>query len=105
MGFQFQSVASTAPLLVGAFHVDYTAIGALIGLFMLPGAVISLPGGMLARHFSDRRLCATALLLMSVGGLGFAAADDWAAVMAARLASGSGSVLMSLVITKMVTDW
>src|SRR5580704_12330393 len=37
MGFQFQSVSAAAHLLVETFHTGYTALGMLIGLYVLPG--------------------------------------------------------------------
>jgi MFS family permease len=69
MGFQFQSVASTAPFLIERFGIGYAEIGTLIGLYMLPGVAIALPGGLLGRRFGDRRVCAVGLALMIVGGL------------------------------------
>jgi len=105
MGFQFQTVASTAPFLARAFGVGYTEIGMLIGLYMLPGIVIALPGGMLGKRFGDKRICAAGLLLMIVGGIVFASSASFAAAFTGRLVSGVGAVLFNLVLTKMVTDW
>jgi MFS family permease len=105
MGFQFQSVASSAPLLTQSLSIGYTEIGTLIGLYMLPGVVVALPGGMLDRRFGDRQICAIGLALMIVGGLLFAFGNSYGAGFAGRLASGTGAVLFNLVLTKMVTDW
>lgn len=105
MGFQFQSVASTAPFLTRGLGIGYTEIGALIGLYMVPGVFMALPGGMLGRRFGDKRLCATGLGLMIVGGIVFALGGSYGMAFLGRIVSGSGSVLFSLVITKMVTDW
>src|SRR5260370_5573963 len=44
MGFQFQSLASVSPLLVRGFGIGYADIGFLLGLYMLPGIALSLPG-------------------------------------------------------------
>jgi predicted MFS family arabinose efflux permease len=105
MGFQFQSVASSAPFLAQSLGIGYTEIGTLIGLYMLPGVVIALPGGMLARRLGDRQICACGLALMIVGGLIFAFGESYLAGFAGRLVSGTGAVLFNLVLTKMVTDW
>jgi predicted MFS family arabinose efflux permease len=105
MGFQFQSIASTAPLLAHDLGASYADIGTLIGLFMLPGVIISLPGGVFAGRVSDKRLCAAGLALMMLGGVIVGASHDYAAAFAGRLISGTGSVLFNLVITKMATDW
>ena len=48
MGFQFQSVASVAPFLTSDLALDNAQLGWLIGLYLLPGTVIALPGGLLS---------------------------------------------------------
>lgn len=45
MGFQLQSVASVSPLLVEDLAIDFARLGALIGVYMLPGVVVAAPGG------------------------------------------------------------
>ncbi len=105
MGFQFQSVASSAASLTQALSIDYTEIGTLIGLYVLPGVVIALPGGMLDRRLGDRQICVGGLALMIAGALLFASGASYGAGFAGRLVSGTGAVLFNLVLTKMVTDW
>lgn len=39
MGFQFQSVASISTFLVADLGINYTEIGTLVGLYLLPGVV------------------------------------------------------------------
>ena len=46
MAYQFQSVASVSEQLIQEFGLSYTEIGLLIGLYMLPGIFIALPGGL-----------------------------------------------------------
>ncbi|HUC65351.1 MAG TPA: MFS transporter [Stellaceae bacterium] len=105
MGFQFQSVASSAAVLAHALSIDYTEIGTLIGLYTLPGVVIALPGGMLDRRLGDRQICVAGLALMIAGALLFALGASSVAGFAGRLVSGTGAVLFNLVLTKMVADW
>ncbi len=47
MGFQFQSIGSTAPFLVEDLGIDYTSVGLLIGLYLAPGVVLAFPTGLL----------------------------------------------------------
>ena len=68
MACQFQTVGSTAPFLIGSFAIDYTRLGTLIGLYMLPGIFFALPGGMLGQRFGAKRLVLAGLLLMAAGG-------------------------------------
>lgn len=105
MGFQYQSVASSAPLLLRDLHVGFAEIGTLIGLYHISGVVLSLPGGLIIRRLGDKRLCAIGLSLMAGGGLVMAYADSFAVAFAGRLCSGMGATLFNLVITKMTADW
>jgi predicted MFS family arabinose efflux permease len=105
MGFQFQSVASVAPFLVHSLHLNYAEIGTLIGLFSLPGAIVSLPAGIFARHVPDRAFAGVALALMVVGGVMLGLSHGYAMALSGRLVSGVGGVLLNLALTKMTTDW
>ena len=105
MGFQFQSAASVAPFLAREFGLDNAQIGLLVGLYLLPGIAVALPGGMLGARFGDRRVVLFGLGLMSAGGAWLALADDYAGAAAARLLSGTGAVLLNVLLTKMVADW
>lgn len=105
MGFQYQSVASSAPLLLRDLHVGFAEIGTLIGLYHISGVVLSLPGGLIIRRLGDKRLCALGLSLMAGGGLVMAHADSFAIALVGRLCSGMGATLFNLVITKMTADW
>ena len=105
MGIQFQSIASVAPLLISDLHIGYGQVGWLMGLFMLPGAAIAYPGGMLGRRFGERRLVLLGLALMTVGGLATALSASFALAAAGRVASGTGGVLLNVMLTKMVADW
>lgn len=68
MGFQFQSVAALAPLVAGTLGLDKTQLGWLIGLYLLPGVVFALPGGLLGARFGDKRLVLIGLALMVSAG-------------------------------------
>ena len=105
MGIQFQSIASVAPLLISDLHIGYGQVGWFMGLLMLPGAAIAYPGGMLGRRFGERRLVLLGLALMTVGGLATALSAGFALAAAGRVASGTGGVLLNVMLTKMVADW
>lgn len=105
IGFQFQSVAAVGPLLVADLGLSYVQLGTLIGLYLLPGVFLSMPGGMAGARFGDRAMVLSGLGLMMLGGVGLAAGHSWAMVTVARLASGAGGVLLSMQLTKIVTDW
>src|SRR5213078_4234145 len=105
MGYQFQSVASVGPLLVPELGLTWAQLGSLIGLYMLPGAFLALPGGMLGQRLGERRTVVASLALMVVGGLVTAASHSFAVAVSGRLLSGVGAVLMNILLAKMVADW
>ena len=104
MGFQFQSIAAVAPLIGDGLGLDKTQLGWLIGLYLLPGVAFALPGGLLGRRFGDKRLVLVGLALMAIGGVWLAVAQSFGAANAARFTSGSGAVILNVLMTKMVTD-
>lgn len=105
MAYQVQTVASVSPYLMADLGIDYAALGTLIGLYMLPGIVISLPGGVLGRRFGEMPMCLLGLALMALGGAIMGFAETYAAVIAGRLVSGIGAVILNVLLTKMVADW
>jgi predicted MFS family arabinose efflux permease len=105
MGVQFQSIASVAPLLVDDLHVSYVEAGTLVGLYLAPGVVLSVPGGWLGRRLGERRAVVGSLALMVVGGAITAWSGGFATAAAGRLVSGAGAVLMNLLLIKLTADW
>ncbi len=105
MGFQFQSAGSVTPLLVRDFAVDYTQVGTLVGLFMIPGLFLAVPSGFIGRRFGDKRIVLIGLIMMVAGGVIAGAADSYALVASGRLISGGGGAILFVLMTKMLTDW
>jgi predicted MFS family arabinose efflux permease len=105
MGFQFQAVASLSSFVVTDLGIDYARLGLLIGLYLLPGIVIAYPGGLLGQYVGDKRIAILGMALMVAGGLATAVTDNFTVLAAGRLVSGSGAVLLNVLLTKMTTDW
>jgi MFS family permease len=105
MGFQFQSLASAAPILVRDLGLGFADVGFLVGLYMLPGILLAVPGGWLGERFGDRRIVVGGLVLMVLGGLVAGLAPSYGVLLAGRLLSGIGGVLLNVLMSKMVTDW
>jgi MFS family permease len=76
----------------------------LIGLYLLPGIVIAYPGGLLGRYIGDKRIALIGMMLMVAGGL-LTATEGYPTVLAGRLTSGAGAVMLNVLLTKMTTDW
>jgi predicted MFS family arabinose efflux permease len=105
MGFQYQTIGSIAPSLIGELRIGFTEIGTLIGLYHISGVFLSLPGGLIIQRVGDKKLCAAGLTAMALGGLIIALSHSYAGVFTGRLVSGMGGILFNLVITKMTADW
>ena len=105
LGLQFQTLGSVADPLVAQFGFGYTEIGTLIGMFMLPGLLLSMPAGWAGRRASDRQLVVTGMLLMALGGGMAAAAQGFGLLALGRMVTGAGFVFATLYFTKMVVDW
>jgi predicted MFS family arabinose efflux permease len=105
LAFQFQTVGSLAPDLVNAFAIDFSQLGTLIGLYMLPGVLIALPGGVLGGRFGAKRMVLAGLALMAIGGALMGLSGSLPPLVVGRVMSGTGAVLMNVLLTKMVADW
>ena len=105
LGLQFQTIGSVSDHLAANFGISFTEVGTLIGLFMLPGLVLSLPAGYIGRFVTDRILVSFGLACLAVGGVLVAIADGFAIAAVGRLVCGAGFVLGTVFFAKMVTDW
>ncbi len=104
-GYQFQTVATLAPDLMPRFNLSYSALGAMIGAYMLMGAFVALPFGMLARRFGDRIVLGTGLALMVAGAVIGVWDDDPDGIALGRGIAGFGAVAMIVLQNKIIADW
>jgi MFS family permease len=72
---------------------------------MLPGAVMAIPGGMLGGRFGDKRVALFGLLLMVIGSAVTAGSNEYLTALVGRIVSGSGAVLLNVLLAKMIADW
>ncbi|MSP04001.1 MAG: MFS transporter [Acetobacteraceae bacterium] len=93
--YQFQAVSGAAPLLVAAGY-DYAQIGLLIGAYMLPGILVTVPAGMLSRGYGDKVVLAGAGLMAAMSGFGW--------LLAGRMLSGAGDLAVLMLVIKMTAD-
>ena len=105
LGFQFQSIAALTPFLVAAFDLSYAQVGLLMGLFMLPGVVIALPGGLLGQRYGSVRIAVAGLGLMLLGGVVVSYSLGFGLATLGRTVSGVGGVLVNVMLARMVAEW
>ena len=105
MAFQFQSAAALSPFIADSHGATLADIGLLIGVYLGPGIVVSIPGGSLAARFGDRRVVGWSLATMLTGGLMMTLGESWSLLLSGRVLAGVGGVVVNIVMTKMVVDW
>ncbi|HEY7581678.1 MAG TPA: MFS transporter, partial [Acetobacteraceae bacterium] len=103
-GYQYQTVASLAPDLMELFRIDYATLGTLIGAFMLLGAFLALPLGLLARHLGDRLVLGGGIGLMVAGPVISALAGGPTGIGLGRGIAGAGAVAMIVLQNKIIAD-
>ena len=104
-GYQYQTAASLGPDLMRLFQFDYTTLGTLIGAFMMPGAFVALPVGLLARKLGDRPVLGGGLALMVLGPVVSALANAPTGIGVGRGAAGVGAVAVIVLQNKVIADW
>jgi MFS family permease len=85
--------------------MDAATLGALVGAYMLPGAVVALPGGLFGQLFGESRVAVAGLALMVLGGALVAFAGGPQGMGIGRIVSGAGAVLLNVCLTSMLTAW
>jgi len=104
MGLQFQSLPPIAPYLIADMEINYAQLGMLIGLFMLPGIFLALPGGLLGARFGDKAVVLIALALLTAGGGLVASSASFGIAFAGRMLGGVGGVVLNTQLPKIITD-
>ena len=103
--YQFQSLAVVAPGFIGEFGLDALSVGTLVGLYMLPGFFLAIPGGMLSQWVGERRFLTGCLATMVAGALICGFASGYWSICVGRLLSGLGAIGLNVVMAKIVIDW
>jgi predicted MFS family arabinose efflux permease len=102
---QFQTVASSGASLIAALAIDFASLGLLIGIYMSPGIVIALPGGVLGQRFGAKQIALLGLALMVAGGVMMGLSVSYATAVMGRVIAGTGAVFFNVLVTKMIADW
>jgi MFS family permease len=103
--YQFQSLAVVAPGFIGEFNLDALSVGTLVGLYMLPGFFLAIPGSMLSQWVGERRFLTGCLAAMVGGALICGFARGYWSICGGRLLSGLGAIGLNVVMAKIVIDW
>jgi sugar phosphate permease len=99
------STAVLADELTRAFSVTGTQLGTLHAAFFYVYAAMQLPAGVFADRLGARRTVAVGTVVMSAGGLAFAAADSYLAAFAGRAIVGLGGSVLFIAILRFCANW
>jgi MFS family permease len=105
LGFQFQSAASAGPAMVADLGISFAELGILIGMHTAPGILMALPGGLIGSRLGDKRGVLIGLVLMTAGSLLAGLGGSFQAALIGRALAGTGSIFLSVLMTKATTDW
>jgi len=87
----FAALTPLLPHFAHSLHLSKTGAGALVGAYAAGALIGGLPGGAAAARLGSRRAVLVGLTLMGLSSLGFAFAQSFEALAAARLLQGCGS--------------
>ncbi len=103
-GFSFQSAAVAAPVMIRDLGVSHAQAGLVLGAFMLPGIVVTVPAGLLAHRIGDRAVLLLGLSVIAAGAALASFAPGLPVLIAARAIGGAGGVAVLMLIIKMTAD-
>ena len=87
----FAALTPLLPRFAHSLHLSKTGAGALVGAYAAGALVGGLPGGAAAARLGSRRAVLVGLTLMGLASIGFAFANGFWTLAAARLLQGCGS--------------
>lgn len=105
LGLQFQAAGAMTPFVLDEFGAGYAGLGTLVGMYLLPGILLTIPYGFLGQRFGDKTVVLAGLGLMALGGIVCSMATEYTMLATGRLLSGIGAIAQFVLLTKMLTDW
>ena len=101
--FAFQSLPPILRLIMTDLKLNHTEAGLLMGLFALPGILLTIPGGWLTDVYGPRRVGIIAAGLTISGTLVVAGAPDFTWLAIGRLISGVGAMTLVVIAASLIS--
>ena len=105
LGFQFQTMGSVSSQIIDELSFNYTQIGTLIGIFMVPGLFLAIPAGLSGNFLSDKSIIGLGLITLGLGGGIASLSETYGLFFSGRLICGVGFVFSTIFFAKVTTDW
>lgn len=101
--FAFQSLPPILRLIMKDLGLNHTEAGLLMGLFALPGILLTIPGGWLTDLYGPKRVGIISAVLTICGTLVVAGAPDFTWLAIGRLISGIGAMTLVVIAASLIS--
>lgn len=102
--FAFQSLPPILRLIMKDLGLNHTEAGLLMGLFALPGILLTIPGGWLTDLYGPKRVGMISAVLTICGTLVVASAPDFTWLAIGRLISGVGAMTLVVIAASLISQ-
>ena len=100
-----QSVPPVLSLVMAELELSHAQGGLLMSLFAVPGIIASIPAGMLADRYGQRKIGIASFSITVAGAAVFALGDSLAVLALGRIVSGIGAVTLWVLAPQLVAQW
>jgi len=106
LSYTYRTVnAVISPELTATLGISASSLGLLTAAYFIAFASMQVPAGILLDRYGPRRVEPVLLVIATLGALGFAAADNLAALTAARALIGAGVAVCLMAPLKAIATW
>src|SRR6266581_4377679 len=106
LSYTYRTVnAVISPELTAALGISASSLGLLTSAYFIAFASMQVPAGILLDRYGPRRVEPVLLVIATLGALAFAAADNLAALTAARACIGAGVAVCLMAPLKAIATW
>ena len=98
-----QSIHPVLPLIIRGLELTHGKAGLLMGLFALPGIVLSILAGLLSDRLGPFKIGVASISLIIVGNTTLAISNTFLVACAGRAVAGSGAAITGIVAAQMLS--
>lgn len=101
----FQVIPPLIGFIVTALQISHTQVGALMGIFALPGIFLSVPAGILSDLYGPRKAGLVALAVTVAGTLLVGLCNNFYALALGRFIAGAGALVLLIAAPQAISYW
>lgn len=100
-----QSVPPVLSLVMADLKLTHAQGGLLMSLFALPGIIVSIPAGILADRYSQKKIAIFSFITMIAGAAIFASGNSFPILVMGRMLSGTGAMTLMVIAPQLLAQW